>query len=101
MMMMMMIITQSGPLTYRQSHQVQNTAEYTEVKHRWAWTKEEIREVICCYMHCRQHFTDNYKKVYEIWRQCNPECRMYMDAKKLMSQKKLYYETQKDNGDRS
>jgi hypothetical protein len=79
--------TQSGPLTHSQSHQAQNTAEYTEVKHRRAWTKEEIREVIWCYMYCRQHFTDNYKKVYEIWRQCNPECRMYMDAKKLMNQK--------------
>jgi len=25
--------------------------------------------------------------MYEIWRQHNPECRMYMDAKKLMNQK--------------
>ena len=25
--------------------------------------------------------------MYEIWRQCNPESRMYMDAKKLMNQK--------------
>jgi hypothetical protein len=75
--------------------------EHTEVKQRRAWTKEEIREVIWCYyMYCRQHFTENYKKVYEIWRQHNPECRMYMDAKKLMNQK-LYYETQKDSGDGS
>jgi len=36
-----------------------------EVKQRRAWTKEEIREVIWCYMYCRQHFTENYKKVYE------------------------------------
>ena len=33
--------TQSGPLTHSQSHQVQNTAEHTEVKQRKAWTKEE------------------------------------------------------------
>ena len=71
--------TQSGPLTYSQA---QNTVEHTEVKQRRAWTKEEIREVIWCYMYCRQNFTENYKKVYEIWRQRNPECRMYMDAKK-------------------
>jgi len=38
-------------------------------------------------MYGRQHFTENYKKVYEIWRQHNPECRMYMDAKKLMNQR--------------
>ena len=38
-------------------------------------------------MYCRQHFTENYKKVYEIWRQRNPESRMYMDTKKLMNQK--------------
>ena len=38
-------------------------------------------------MYCRQHFTENYKKVYEIWRQRNPESRMYMDGKKLMNQK--------------
>ena len=25
--------------------------------------------------------------MYEIWRQRNPECRMYMDAKKLLNQK--------------
>jgi len=43
--------------------------------------------VIWCYMHCRQHSTENYKKIYEIWRQRNPECRMYMDAKKLLNQK--------------
>jgi hypothetical protein len=49
-----------------QSHHARNTAEYTEVKQRRAWTKEEIREVIWCYMYCRQHFTDDYKKVYEI-----------------------------------
>jgi hypothetical protein len=38
-------------------------------------------------MYCRQHSTENYKKMYEIWRQRNPECRMYMDAKKLLNQK--------------
>jgi hypothetical protein len=38
-------------------------------------------------MYCRQNFTENYKKKYEIWRQRNPEGRMYMDAKKLMNQK--------------
>jgi len=79
--------TQSGPLTHSQSHRAQNTAEHTEVKHRRAWTKEEIREVIWSYMYCRLRFTENYKKVYEIWRQRNPEFRMYMDAKKLMNQK--------------
>jgi len=68
--------TQSEPLTHSQSHQAQNTVEHTEVKHRKAWTKEEIREMIWCYMYCRQHFTGKYKKVYEIWRQLNPECRM-------------------------
>jgi hypothetical protein len=79
--------TQSGPLTHSQSHQAQHTAEHKEVKHRQAWTKEEIREVIWCYMYCRQHFTENYKKLYEIWRRQNPECRIYMDAKKLLNHK--------------
>jgi hypothetical protein len=79
--------TQSGPLIHSQSHQAQNTAENTEVKQRQAWTKEEIREAIWCYMYCRQHFTENYKKMYEIWRKCKPECRMNMDAKKLLNQK--------------
>jgi len=36
-------------------------------------------------MYGRQHFTENYKKMYEIWRQRNPESSM--DAKKLMNQK--------------
>ena len=63
--------TQSGPLTHSQSHQAQNTVEHTEVKQRKAWTKEEIREVIWCYIYCKQHFTENYKTIYEIWRQRN------------------------------
>jgi hypothetical protein len=79
--------TQSRPLTHSQGHQAQNTGEHKEVKQRKAWTKEEIREVIWCYMYCRQHFTENYKTLYEIWTQHNPNCRMYMDAKKLMNQK--------------
>jgi len=79
--------TQGTPLTHSQSHQAQNTVERTEVKQRRAWTEEEIRKVIWCYMYCRQHFTENYKEVYEIWRQRNPECRIYLDAKKLMNQR--------------
>jgi len=39
-----------------ESHQAQNTVEHTEVKHRRAWTKEEIREVIWCYMYCNKHW---------------------------------------------
>jgi len=56
-------VTQSGPLTHSQSHQAQNTVEHKEVKQRRAWTKEEIRDVIWYYMYCRQHFTENYKKM--------------------------------------
>jgi glucose dehydrogenase len=65
--------TQSGPLTHSQSHQAQNTVEHTEVKESRAWTKEEIRDVIWCYMYCRQHFTENDKEMYEMWRKRNPE----------------------------
>jgi len=77
--------TESRPLTHSQSHQAKNTVEHTEIKRRRAWTKEEIREVMWCYMHCRQHLRENYKKMYEIWRQRNPECIMYVYAKKLMN----------------
>jgi hypothetical protein len=87
---------QGRPLTRSQSHQAQNITKHTEVKQRMAWTKGETREVIWCYMYCKQYFTANYKKVYEIWRQRNPECRTYMDAKKLMNQK-LHHEEQKHN----
>ena len=48
--------TQSGSLTHRQSHQAQNTVEHTELKQRRTWTKEEIRDVLWCYMYCRQSF---------------------------------------------
>ena len=75
-------------------HQAQITVEHTEVQQRKAWTKEEIREVIWCYLYCKQHLTENYKTMYEIWRQRNPTCRMYIDAKKLMNQKKIYNEAQ-------
>jgi hypothetical protein len=60
-----------------------------------AWTKEETREVIWCCMYCKQHFTANYKKVYEIWRQRNPGCRTYMDAKRLMNQKNCIMKNKK------
>ena len=52
-----------------------------------AWTREEIREVMWCYMHCRKYLTDNHKKVYETWRQRSPDCWRYMDAKKVINQK--------------
>jgi len=61
--------TQSGPSTHSPSRQTQNIPKSTEVKQRIAWTREEITQVIWCYMYCRKYLTDNYKKVYEIWRQ--------------------------------
>jgi hypothetical protein len=60
-----------------------------------AWTKEETREVIWCYMYCKQYFTANYKKMYEIRGQGNLECRKYMDAKKLMNQKNYIMKNKK------
>jgi len=59
----------------------------TEVKQRTAFTREEIQEVIWSYMYSRKYLTHIYEKVYEIWRQLNPGCRMYVDAKKLINQK--------------
>ena len=79
--------THSRPLTHSQSHQAQTTTEHLRVKQKQAWTKEERKGVIWCYMYCRQHFAGNYKKMYEIWRQRNPDSRMYLDAKKLLNQK--------------
>jgi hypothetical protein len=89
--------TQGRPLTHSQSHLAQNISKHTEVKQRRAWTKEEIREVIYCYMYCKQYFKANYKKVHEIWRQRNPECRKYTDAKKLMNQKNYIMKNKKNN----
>ena len=43
--------TQSEPPTHSQSHQAQNTAEHTEARQTKAWTKEEIREVMWCYIY--------------------------------------------------
>jgi ribosomal protein L7/L12 len=59
----------------------------TEVQYRVAWTREEIEEVIWCYMYYRKYLTDNYKMVYVIWRRRRLDGRMYMDAKKLTFQK--------------
>jgi hypothetical protein len=30
---------------------------------RIAWTREEVREVVWCYVYCRNYPTDNYKNV--------------------------------------
>jgi hypothetical protein len=87
--------TQSGPFTHSQSCQAQNMSKNMEVKQRMAWTREEIREVIWSYMYCRKCLTDIYEKVYEIWRQQNPDFRMYMDAKKLINQKNSIVEGKK------
>ena len=40
-------------------------------------------------MYYWKYLTDNYKKkmVYEVWKQQNLDCRMYVDAKKLINQK--------------
>ena len=90
--------TQSRPSTHIQSCQAQNMSKNTEVKQRMAWTREEIQEVIWSYMYCRKYFTDIYEKVYEIWRQQNTDCRMYVDAKKLINQK-IYHRKKKDHRD--
>jgi len=58
----------------------------TEVKETMASTREEIREVIWCYMHCRKYLTDN-SKVYEIRRKRSPDCRRFMVAKKVINRK--------------
>jgi hypothetical protein len=46
-------------------------------------------------MYYKQYFTAKYKTVYEVWRQRNPECRNYMDAKKLMNQKNSIMKNEK------
>ena len=78
--------TQSGPFTQQSKPPRPEYSGTYGVKQRRTWTKEVIREVIWCYTYCRQYFTENYKKMYEIWRQRKPECRMYIDTKKLMNQ---------------
>jgi hypothetical protein len=89
--------TQGGPLT-QSSHKDQNITERTQLKQRMAWTKEETREVIWCYTYCKQYFTADYKKVYEVWRQRNPECRKYIDANTLMNQKNYIMKNKKIRG---
>ena len=69
------------------SHQAQTATEHLRVKQKQAWTKEETKVVMWCYMYCRQHFAGNYKKMYEIWRQRNPDS--ILDAKKLLNQKNI------------
>ena len=51
--------SQSGPLTHSQS--MPPSQKYSGTyrdKTKKAWTREEIREVIWCYVYCRQHFTE-------------------------------------------
>jgi len=47
-------------------------------------------------MYCRKYLTNFYEKVYEIWRQLNSDCRMYMDANKLITQKNSYHGDKKE-----
>jgi hypothetical protein len=69
------------------------------VKERMAWTRKVIREVIWCCMYCRKYLAGSYKKVQEIWRKLNPDCRMNMNGKKLISYKNYIMEKNKDIGD--
>ena len=38
-------------------------------------------------MYRKQHFAENYKKMYGIWRRRNRNSRMYLHAKKILNQK--------------
>jgi hypothetical protein len=51
-------------------------------------------------VYCRKYLADVYEKLYEIWRKRNPDCGMYMDAKKLINQKNSYqWKKKKDHRD--
>ena len=58
---------------------------YSDRKYRYV--RNQVCIHLCTYVELTATVTENYKKVYEIWRQRNPECRMYKDAKKLINQR--------------
>jgi hypothetical protein len=43
----------------------------------------------------QKYLTDSYRKLYEICRQRSPDCRRYMDAKKLINQKNYIMKNKK------
>lgn len=75
--------TQSGPENPTPEQNI-NPIDVDENKF---WSEEEMKEVIWCFVYKKITSTSNYKEVYEFWRARNPNCRVYIDAKKLLNQK--------------
>ena len=47
-----------------------------------------MKEVLWCFMYIKEKtLRENYKEVYELWRERNPVTRMNIDAKALLNQK--------------
>jgi hypothetical protein len=53
---------------------------------RIRWSKEEIKEVLWCYMYIKEKtLGENYKEVYKFWSERNSAKRMNIDAKVLFN----------------
>lgn len=60
--------TSAGPST--------NTGDNTTRNGRWS--KQETRELIWCYLYCKQTSNDDYKTIYQLWRERNPNYLILM-----------------------
>jgi hypothetical protein len=54
---------------------------------RIRWSREEMKEVVWCFLCAKDITTENYKAAYKLWRKRNPNFRTNMDAKLLLNQK--------------
>jgi len=54
---------------------------------RIQWSREEMKEVLWCFMYIKEKTLENYKEAYKLWRERNPMTRMNIDAKALLNQK--------------
>jgi hypothetical protein len=71
------------------------------VKERRTWTKDEIREVIWCYMLLQTTFYRQLQESALNIETTQPRMQKVHGCQETTEPEKLYYETQKDNGDRT
>lgn len=81
--------TQRGPSPKQPNVGETNNKDKTNIRTRW--NKEEMKEVVWCFLAS----TGNYKEAYELWRSRNLQLRPTINAKLLLNQKNYILKNKK------
>jgi hypothetical protein len=79
--------TQQGPAPAPPNIGI-TTKQVNKYNKRILCNKEEIKEVMWCFVYVKETSAENCKQAYELWRKINANLRTRMDAKLLLNHKK-------------